>query len=55
MSDTQRCSICHDLMDAERHPELNVGTWRVCVDCWHNMQDYLTARGFTLLQLERKP
>lgn len=50
MSDTVRCSICHDLTDREKYPELHVGKWTCCEDCWHKMQDYLTERGFTLLQ-----
>lgn len=52
MSNTVRCSICHDLMDREKVPGLCIGTWNVCEDCWHKMQDYLTARGFTILQGE---
>jgi len=51
VSHTVRCSICHDIMDAEEYPLLNVGTWFCCRYCWENMQDYLTARGFTILQL----
>lgn len=52
MSETCRCSICYDLMDKQRHPELCVAEWSCCLDCWHKIQDYLTARGMTILQTE---
>jgi len=55
VSRTVRCSICHEIMDAEAFPDLCVGTWYVCEYCWHNIQDYLTARGFTLLQRGTPP
>jgi hypothetical protein len=48
-SETVRCSICHDILNRLEHPELNAGTWSVCLDCWHKMQEYLAARGFAIV------
>jgi hypothetical protein len=52
MSLTVKCSFCHDIMDAERRAHLNTTRFYVCETCWYSMQEYLTERGFTLLQSE---
>ena len=57
MSYTLRCSICHELTDVDAYPELNVSAkeprrykWICCSDCWHRIQEYLTDRGFSIIQ-----
>ena len=54
MSNTQDCYFCDDILDADELPDLHVGTKYVCIDCWYKIQDYLTARGMTILLPERR-
>ena len=40
-----RCRLCREFHDRNEHPELR----GVCLDCWHRVQEWLTERGFTLV------
>ena len=42
---TIRCRFCREFFDKDELPELR----DVCLTCWHNIQEYLTERHFTIL------
>jgi len=50
MSYTIRCSFCGELFDRQEHPVLATATFDCCVECWHRIQDYLTERGFSIVE-----
>jgi len=45
---TISCKFCHNLYNFAQVPEL----MGACQDCWHEVQDYLTERGFTIIPLQ---